>query len=123
MRAADCATSSFGRAFASVTKDTVGARIATVDPNGVLSIYTNKDFVTGGAPLFTHQLSSGGQYKSVTTDGAYFYAMASIAGAIDISVINGTTYADHFTNRAGAGTGLNSLGTPRQIEFGLKLTF
>ena len=37
--------------------------------------------------------------------------------------INGTTYADHFTNRAGAGTGLNSLGTPRQIEFGLKLTF
>jgi hypothetical protein len=37
--------------------------------------------------------------------------------------INGTDYAGHFTNRAGAGTGLNSLGTPRQIEFGLRVTF
>ena len=37
--------------------------------------------------------------------------------------INGTNYADHFSNRAGAGTGLNSQGTPRQIEFGLKVTF
>jgi Carboxypeptidase regulatory-like domain len=37
--------------------------------------------------------------------------------------INGTDYAGHFTNRAGAGTGLNSLGTPRQIEFGLRLNF
>jgi len=37
--------------------------------------------------------------------------------------INGTDYAGHFTNRAGAGTGLNSQGTPRQIEFGLKVTF
>jgi hypothetical protein len=37
--------------------------------------------------------------------------------------INGTDYAGHFTNRAGAGTGLNSLGTPRQIEFGLRVSF
>ncbi|MGE5205333.1 MAG: carboxypeptidase regulatory-like domain-containing protein [Chlamydiota bacterium] len=37
--------------------------------------------------------------------------------------INGTNYADHFSNRAGAGTGLNSLGTPRQIEFGLRVSF
>jgi hypothetical protein len=37
--------------------------------------------------------------------------------------INGTDYAGHFPNRAGAGTGLNSLGTPRQVEFGLRLTF
>ena len=37
--------------------------------------------------------------------------------------INGTDYAGHFSSRAGAGTGLNSLGTPRQIEFGLRVTF
>jgi len=37
--------------------------------------------------------------------------------------INGTTYAGHFANRAGAGSGVFMLGAPRQIEFGLKLTF
>ena len=37
--------------------------------------------------------------------------------------INGTNYNDHFANRVGAGTGVFTLGSPRQIEFGLKVTF
>lgn len=37
--------------------------------------------------------------------------------------INGTDYAGHFTNRVGAGTGVYTLGSPRQIEFSLKLNF
>jgi hypothetical protein len=37
--------------------------------------------------------------------------------------INGTNYAGHFTNRVGAGTGVFTLGSPRQVEFGLKIVF
>ena len=37
--------------------------------------------------------------------------------------INGTTYSGHFANRVGAGTGVYTLGSPRQIEFGLKVVF
>jgi hypothetical protein len=37
--------------------------------------------------------------------------------------INGTTPQGHYVNRVGVGTGVYSLGAPRQIEFGLRLTF
>ncbi|HEV2493397.1 MAG TPA: hypothetical protein VG204_10060 [Terriglobia bacterium] len=37
--------------------------------------------------------------------------------------INGTTRAGHIVDRVGVGTGVYSLGAPRQIEFGLRLTF
>lgn len=37
--------------------------------------------------------------------------------------INGTTPTEHNINRVGIGTGVYSLGAPRQIEFGLRLTF
>ena len=37
--------------------------------------------------------------------------------------INGTNYAGHFVNRVGVGTGVYTLGSPRQIEFGMKVTF
>jgi carboxypeptidase family protein len=37
--------------------------------------------------------------------------------------INGTTRTGHAVNRVGVGTGVYSLGAPRQIEFGLRLTF
>jgi hypothetical protein len=37
--------------------------------------------------------------------------------------INGTTRSLHDVNRVGVGTGVYSLGAPRQIEFGLRLTF
>jgi hypothetical protein len=37
--------------------------------------------------------------------------------------INGTNYAGHFANRVGAGTGVFTLGSPRQVEFGLKIVF
>jgi hypothetical protein len=37
--------------------------------------------------------------------------------------INGTRYADHNVDRVGVGTGVYALGAPRQIEFGLRLTF
>jgi hypothetical protein len=37
--------------------------------------------------------------------------------------INGTTSAGHNTTRVGVGTGVYSLGAPRQIEFGLSLGF
>ncbi|MBV9300579.1 MAG: TonB-dependent receptor [Acidobacteriaceae bacterium] len=37
--------------------------------------------------------------------------------------LNGTTQADRITNRVGLGTGVFSLGAPRAIEFGMKITF
>jgi len=37
--------------------------------------------------------------------------------------INGTTHANHNVGRVGVGTGVYSLGAPRQIEFGLRLMF
>jgi hypothetical protein len=37
--------------------------------------------------------------------------------------INGTTPPDHFVNRVGVGTGVYTLGSPRQIEFSLKVDF
>jgi hypothetical protein len=37
--------------------------------------------------------------------------------------INGTTPSGHNVNRVGVGTGVYSLGAPRQLEFGLQLTF
>ena len=37
--------------------------------------------------------------------------------------INGTTKADREAFRVGNGTGVYSLGSARQIEFGLRLTF
>ena len=40
-----------------------------------------------------------------------------------IGQINGTTPQGHNVNRVGVGTGVYSLGAPRQIEFGLRLAF
>jgi hypothetical protein len=37
--------------------------------------------------------------------------------------VNGTTPQIHNVNRVGVGTGVYSLGAPRQIELGLGLTF
>lgn len=37
--------------------------------------------------------------------------------------INGTTRSGHNVDRVGVGTGVYSLGAPRQIEFGLRITF
>jgi hypothetical protein len=37
--------------------------------------------------------------------------------------INGTTRAGHNVDRVGVGTGVYALGAPRQVEFGLRLTF
>ena len=37
--------------------------------------------------------------------------------------INGTTATGHNVDRVGVGTGVYTLGAPRQIEFGLSLTF
>jgi len=40
-----------------------------------------------------------------------------------VGQINGTTPDGHNINRVGVGTGVYSLGAPRQIEFRLRLTF
>jgi hypothetical protein len=37
--------------------------------------------------------------------------------------INGTDPAAHNTNRVGVGPGVFTLGSPREIEFSLKITF
>jgi hypothetical protein len=37
--------------------------------------------------------------------------------------INGTTPTDHNITRVGVGTGVYSLGSPREIEFGLQFSF
>ena len=37
--------------------------------------------------------------------------------------INGTNYAGHLVNRVGVGTGVYTLGSPRETEFSLKIIF
>jgi hypothetical protein len=39
--------------------------------------------------------------------------------------INGTSIhnGDHETTRVGAGTGVNTIGAPRQMEFGMRIVF
>jgi len=37
--------------------------------------------------------------------------------------INGTSPAGHNVDRVGVGTDIYSLGAPRQVEFGLRVTF
>jgi len=37
--------------------------------------------------------------------------------------INGTNYSGHLVNRVGVGTGVYTLGSPRELEFGLKVIF
>ena len=37
--------------------------------------------------------------------------------------VNGTSAEDRITNRIGPGSGVYSLGAPRQIQFGVRLTF
>jgi hypothetical protein len=37
--------------------------------------------------------------------------------------VNGTTYADHNVNPVGVGSGVFAFGSPRQIEFGLRINF
>jgi hypothetical protein len=37
--------------------------------------------------------------------------------------INGTNRTAHNIDRVGIGTGVYSLGAPRQLEFGLRVTF
>ena len=37
--------------------------------------------------------------------------------------VNGTTQSTQGSLRVGNGTGVYSLGSPRQLEFGLRLTF
>ena len=37
--------------------------------------------------------------------------------------INGTTLIGHNIDRVGVGSGVYALGAPRQIEFGLRITF
>jgi hypothetical protein len=40
-----------------------------------------------------------------------------------IGSVNGTSFLDRSANRIGPGSGVFSLGAPRQIQFGVKLTF
>jgi hypothetical protein len=37
--------------------------------------------------------------------------------------INGTSAEDRVANRVGPGSGVYTLGAPRQIQFGVRLTF
>ena len=105
-----------GRAFTSLAKDPSGSRLATLDPNGRLQIFTTQAFVNGGDPLVSRTLS-GGQYKSVTTDGTNFYLLSSIAGAAYVSVINGMTYAETQVPMV-AGSSPVSFATPGGIRAG-----
>ena len=40
-----------------------------------------------------------------------------------VGSVNGTNYAGHLVNRVGVGSGVYSLGSPRETEFSLKITF
>ncbi len=46
-----------------------------------------------------------------------------VNGILSASTPNGTTYSDMESIRAGLGSGTFSLGAPRQLEYGLRITF
>ena len=54
-------------------------------------------------------------------DGPGNRLSGALSGAV--GTINGTAASDRTANRIGPGSGLFSLGAPRQFQFGLKLTF
>ena len=54
-------------------------------------------------------------------DGPGNRLSGALSGAV--GTINGTAASDRTANRIGPGSGVFSLGYPRQFQFGLKLTF
>jgi len=46
-----------------------------------------------------------------------------VSGTISASSLNGTTYSGLNSIRSGLGSGVFSLGAPRQLEYGLRVTF
>ena len=48
-----------------------------------------------------------------------------LSGALNgtLGSVNGTSASERATNRIGPGSGVYSLGAPRQIQFGVRLTF
>ena len=62
-------------------KSSDGTRIATLDNEYAVSIYTNDSIITNGPPLAKFK----GSYRSLTTDGTKFYA-SSVTGSGDLRI-------------------------------------
>jgi hypothetical protein len=64
-------------------------------------------------------------FYNVFNFGNFDLPSATMSGLLTGSAgeINGTTPTDHNIERVGVGTGVYALGAPRQIEFGLQITF
>ena len=72
---------------------------------------------------FTVQPSVG--FYNALNFGNFDLPSATLNGLLTGAVgqINGTTPSGHNIDRVGVGTGVYALGSPRQIEFGLQLSF
>ena len=98
-------------------------------PSGQVPMYGLKafDFKMSWVHRFHERLTVE---PSVSLFNAFNFANFDLAGNSLNSLlngaagsVNGTTYNDQTTQRVGVGTGVYSLGAPRVIEWGLKLTF
>jgi len=67
--------------------------------------------------------SSTRRKVAASTPAPMWSRSAALCQAGTAGAINGTDSAAHNTNRVGVGTGVFSLGSPRQIEFSLKIIF
>jgi hypothetical protein len=71
---------------------------------------------------YSRSFSAYNTFNCSNFDGAGGRLSGELTG--QAGSINGTTSAlDSRTNRIGPGTGTFSFGAPRQLEFGLRVTF
>jgi PKD repeat protein len=86
----------FSRGVVAAAKNTALDRIAILDTNGALAIYTGDALSSGGSALLPATFAPGGvKYLVVTSDGTNFYAGYSASTGIGIAVFapNGSGYS------------------------------
>ena len=79
-----------GPTYQSFARNAAGDRIAIVDGNGQISIYTPDQFINNGSTIRTFGTGSANGFNLVTTDGTNFFGDAWSPSGNTISVIRAT---------------------------------
>jgi hypothetical protein len=105
-----------------------GPTIAAPPPGGVglawmksLDVTLGRPFRMGDRFVVEPSVSAFNVLNAANFDGPGNKLSGILNGTI--GSVNGTSATDRITNRIGPGSGLFTLGAPRQIQFGIRLTF
>ena len=78
------------------SKNLAHNRIALVDSNGTVKIFTSDSLAIGGAPLNTFSATDGGKFQFVVSDGTNFYGVSrgpSAGTSITVFTPSGAAYS------------------------------